>query len=177
MKSQKPHHNRILSPRVSSRGLALIAGLAIATFGSGTPVASAAVPHRGKQAVATKKGAEPETPLAALTKVIEKLDRHGSVNVTAKTIKLAGATGISEGRPIEFQANGQDYFAYTEGSRPDFKIPASETAASMQILDVQLPSDSDTKLPVDVAHLNADHVLVTQGAHHVPVGFTTNVGM
>jgi hypothetical protein len=159
MKS-KQNHAPFLR-KVHPKALALASGLAIAATGSSAPNASA--------------NTQREAPQQALARVITQLEEGKAAQVTTAPVKLAGSIGVAVGRPIIFKDGDQSYFAYTQGTQPNFSTSPEETASTMAIVDVQLPSDAGTKIPVTEAHLNAKHVL-TEDGDHAPVGYALGGG-
>jgi hypothetical protein len=167
MKSHK-HSRPPLTPIVPPRAVALAAGVTLALLG-GAPDAQAQAQQNGQPAAVNHEVVEP--PVDALTHVIEKLKEGKSVDVTTEPIMLSGASsGIAKGRPIEFKDGDQTYLAYTQLTKPGFDTSARQTAESMAIIDLQLPSDAGSGPSVTQAHLNAHHVLV-DASTHTPVGF------
>ncbi|HWT55711.1 MAG TPA: hypothetical protein VN031_01615 [Candidatus Microsaccharimonas sp.] len=74
------------------------------------------------------------TPLSVLTALITSLQNGtAEAQVTASAVAVAGPISTAQARPIVFTANGQTYFAYTQGTAPDFNQSASAVAASMAI--------------------------------------------
>lgn len=166
----KSNQNRARIPSVPATLTALASGLTLAFLTSG-PATADAQPQRGSRPT---RPVEQKAPLTALTGVIKRLEEGGSVTVPAKSIELADAIGTAKGRPIEFTDGDQTYFAYRQGSKPDFHASPQAVAASMAIMDAQFPSDSN-KLPSVTAHLNSNHELVA-GSKHTPVGFAVGGG-
>jgi hypothetical protein len=75
------------------------------------------------------------TPLSALTSIISGL-QNGTVQATvpAGNVTVPGPISDAQARPIVFTVNGQRYFAYTQGSKPDFSLSASQLANSMALV-------------------------------------------
>ncbi|MDB5170715.1 MAG: hypothetical protein JWO35_409 [Candidatus Saccharibacteria bacterium] len=78
--------------------------------------------------------AQTQTPLSVLTAIIANLQNGISADVTASTIAVPGPIGTAQARPIVFTANGQAYFAYTQGQKPNFNMTPSQTASTMAIV-------------------------------------------
>lgn len=91
----------------------------------------------------------PQSPLAVLTTLIANLDNGSQINVTASPVTVPGPITDAKARPIVFTANGQTYFAYTQGKAPDFTASASTTANTMAVVNATVSNP-----PLVQAHLD-----------------------
>jgi hypothetical protein len=108
------------------------------------------------------------TPLSALTSVISGLDNGVAAQITASNVTLAGPIGNAQGQPIVFTANGETYFAYTQGQKPNFNQSASATASSMAIM---AEPSSDSGVVLASANLDKGGILVD--SNQEAVGYST----
>jgi Tfp pilus assembly protein PilE len=105
------------------------------------------------------------TPLSTLTGIISSLDSGGSANVTANSVTVPGPISNATARPIVFTLNGQTYYAYTQGSEPNFNTSASQTASTMAIVTTSAGASLTT------GHLDKTGILVDQ--NEMAVGYST----
>jgi hypothetical protein len=147
--------NKLSDYKKSIKTIAATSALAIAASGIGPGEANAS--------------SRRETPQRVLTGLVEKLDQGGQVKVAAHDIKLAGLTGIAEGKPIVFKAQGHTYLAYTQEQTPNFdqKRPADVTG-DMAIIE---EPHTDAGMPLQEAHLDKAGILV--GENEMAVGYST----
>lgn len=112
---------------------------------AGTPGTSTSTPVKSTTTPQTKPTTSPnpnpsptpspaETPLHALTTIIADLENGISAQVTANSVDVPGPISTAQARPIVFTVNGQVYFAYTQGTPPNFNTSPSQTASSMAIV-------------------------------------------
>ena len=112
--------------------------------------------------------APPATPLSALTTIITNLKNNtaGAAQVTATNVNVAGPIGTATAQPIVFSVNGTVYFAYTQGTKPNFNQTAAQTANSMAITTGNINGVS-----LSQAHLDKSNNLVDENI--TAVGFST----
>jgi cytoskeletal protein RodZ len=96
----------------------------------------------------TPSNAPTETPLSVLIALITKLKNgEAGVYITANAVTIPGPINDATARPIVFTANGQKYFAYRQGSAPNFNTSPTETANTMAIVSATgSPSLEDGRL-------------------------------
>jgi cytoskeletal protein RodZ len=92
------------------------------TSTNGTPVAPTPTPIAA------------QTPLSVLTAIIADLEKGISANVTLNSVTVPGPIGNATARPLVFTFDGQQYFAYTQGTAPNFSLTAAQTANTMAIV-------------------------------------------
>lgn len=162
--------NQESSHAIPRKALAVVSAFAMAASGVGTSEAIASTRQPQKSTTSAEMTPGSNHPLDVLTTVITKLEKGKSVEVTTKPIELAGSIdGTVEGHPIVFKVGDQTYFAFRQGSKPNFNTSPEETASTMRIMDAQFPSD-DTKISVTEAHLNEKRVLL-ENRDHTAVGY------
>jgi|GEM_PF-4198882 len=107
------------------------------------------------------------TPLSVLTALISDWESAKSFpSVTANSVTVPGPISNAQARPIVFSADGQTYFAYTQGHWPDFTVTPSQTAGSMAIVTATVSSPSLVQ-----GHLDKANNLVDPNS--VAVGYST----
>lgn len=124
-------------------------------------------------------GAKTETPKHALTRVINGLEHGRTALVSNRSIQIPRPVHTAKGQPIFFTAGGKAYEAYTQGHRPDFHQSPAELAGQMAIVNVSKAEINDLAehhVEVVNAHLTAARVLVQNGTHGRPVGFSVGGG-
>jgi hypothetical protein len=107
------------------------------------------------------------TPLSTLISLITNLDKGSQANITASAVTVPGPVNDATARPLVFTLSGQVYFAYRQGTAPDFSTSADETANTMAIVKVSgsIPS-------LVQAHLNKAGTLVDPNSMGNLVGYS-----
>lgn len=77
--------------------------------------------------------AQPNAPRAVLTRLIGGVETGGLITVT-KHEQYLGSKGTHQGYPVEFRANGKNYFAYTQNHRLKLDGTPGEIVDSMDIV-------------------------------------------
>lgn len=108
-----------------------------------------------------------QTPLSVLTSLISALDNGSQLNVTASSVSVPGPITSAQARPIVFTANGQVYFAYTQGHAPNFTTSAAQTAGTMAIVNATVSNP-----PLVQAHLDKAANLVDPNSSGYLVGYS-----
>lgn len=111
---------------------------------------------------------QPQTPLSVLTSVIAGLGNGQATQTTTANVAIPGPISTTQGRPIVFTANGQTYFAYTQGQKPNFNTTPAQTASTMAI--VAEPA-SDSGVTLTSAYLDKGSILVDPD--QTAVGYST----
>jgi hypothetical protein len=104
-----------------------------------------------------------------LTSIINDLDNGSQgAQITTTNVTIPGPISNAIGRPIVFSVNGKQYFAYTQGSAPNFGQSASATAGTMAIISatVNVTNFSQT-------HLNKSNILVDENSIGLNVGYSS----
>lgn len=109
-----------------------------------------------------------QTPLSALTTVIDNLESGQSADITLNAVLIPGPITDATGQPIVFTANGQTYFAYTQEQEPNFNTTPSQTASTMAI--VPEPA-TDNDLVLSLANLDKSGILVDENG--LAVGYSS----
>lgn len=108
-----------------------------------------------------------QTPLSVLTTLITNLDNGAQVSITTSAVTVPGPISNAQARPIVFTANGKVYFAYRQGSAPNFTTSASQTASSMAIVAATVSNP-----PLEQAHLDKAANLVDPNISNNLVGYS-----
>ncbi len=108
-----------------------------------------------------------QSPLSVLTTLITSMDSGASATVTASSVSVPGPISTAQARPIVFTANGQTYFAYTQGHAPNFNLTPSQTANTMAIVSATVSGPTLTS-----AHLDKSNNLVDPNFQ--VVGYSTS---
>jgi hypothetical protein len=133
---------------------------------SGAPSSASGSPAPSASPAPAPAPSTSSTPMSVLTSLIADLDKGAQVNVTSASVTVAGPISDAHARPIVFTANGQKYYAYRQGSAPDFSTTPAQTANTMAIISASGNS------PVVSAHLDKAGNLVDPDISGYMVGYS-----
>ena len=78
--------------------------------------------------------------LNGLTTLVASLQKGGQANVTAAAVTVPGPITNASARPLVFTVNGVIYFAYTQGSAPNFNHTSAAVAKTFAIVPATVKS-------------------------------------
>jgi len=107
------------------------------------------------------------TALSTLTDLLQTLIKGGTANVTASAVTIPGPKTDATGQPLVFTFNGVTYFAYNQGTAPNFdKYTPAQLAASFALVKATVNNPA-----LSPAHVDKNTNLVD--ANGTAVGFST----
>jgi hypothetical protein len=123
------------------------------TFVSSPTTSKPATPSSGSAspAPATTNTTPAANPTTALTALVTSIKSGQNGQVTATSVTVSGPITDARARPLVFSVNGTVYFAYTQGSAPNFNQTVSQIVDSMAIVKGSISGISLSNARVDKA--------------------------
>ena len=121
------------------------------TFVSSPTTSKPATPSSGSAnpAPATTNTTPAATPTTALTALVTSIKSGQNGQVTATSVNVPGPITDATARPLVFSVNGAVYFAYKQGSSPNFTQTVSQIVDSMAIVKGSISGISLSNARVD----------------------------